>query len=449
MKDLRTAKGTSDLFGEDLQIRNKVLESVRRTFLQHGAEEIQTPTFELTSLLTAKYGDEASKLIFNLVEHGSDALSLRYDLTVPLARFIAQHSVEKLRRFQLGNVFRRDRPSLRQGRLREFTQCDFDVVGAYPPLLADLDTLVLLQEQFSALGLRRIKIRLNSRKFLEALFAATVQQATAPVVPSFFEFCSALDKLDKVSLAEVCAELAAKGLVPVQIAFLSAFLEKSGDPLQLVTELSADASLVEEVTHFRKLLNELAAAELTDVFVVDLKLARGLDYYTGLIFEVVFDFARGEQEKLGIERLGSLAGGGRYDGLISTLRNKPTPAVGFSLGVERILVLTKALRPSELFSKNRPHAVFVAGVGVSAETRLQLKFLLTRHGIAGDTLLQETCSLQRQMETAAKTSALAVIVGKRELETDTVKVKNLETRTEETVQKEDLVAYIKQVFASF
>lgn len=190
---IKTPKGTKDFLPAEMKLRNHIFDSISNIFKLHGAVTIDTPVFELREILTGKYGED-SKLIYDLSDQGGELCSLRYDLTVPFARFLAQNGVKNIKRYHIGKVYRRDNPSINQGRMREFYQCDFDISGEYDLMIPDSQCLLVVSDALKALGLENFKIKLNHRKLLDGMF----QTCGVPdnLVRSI---SSAVDKLDKVS----------------------------------------------------------------------------------------------------------------------------------------------------------------------------------------------------------------------------------------------------------
>lgn len=191
---LKTAKGTRDYGPQQTALRQGVLDKIVAIFRKHGAESIDTPVFELKEVLTGKYGED-SKLIYDLKDQGGEILSLRYDLTVPLARYLAMSKISSIKRYHIAKVYRRDNPSMTRGRYREFYQCDFDIAGAYDPMLADAECVKVVSEILSSLAVGEFVIKLNHRQLLDGIF-----ETCGVPADKFRTICSSVDKLDKVNL---------------------------------------------------------------------------------------------------------------------------------------------------------------------------------------------------------------------------------------------------------
>jgi histidyl-tRNA synthetase len=324
--------GTRDFLPDEVRRREYVVGLVRRVYEQYGFEPLETPAFENIDTLLGKYGEEGNRLIFKILRRGDHAgtgeadLALRYDLTVPLARVVAQYQNDLPRffkRYQIQPVWRADRPA--RGRFREFYQCDIDAMGSTSPIV-EAEQLGAVSEVLTKLGFDDFAIRVNHRLVLSGLLDAAgvvgAQQADALV---------ALDKLDKIGKEGVAAEFAARGIErDVGERCLQAFEPGTGEgPAETLTRLEAMLGAGEgAVANLRAVVSLAESTAAAGRLRVDLSLARGLSYYTGAIMEIaVPDLA------------GSLGGGGRYDNLVGMFLGREVPACGFSLGLERIIVL--------------------------------------------------------------------------------------------------------------
>lgn len=353
--NLKTAKGCKDFTGEDMQLRNIFFEYIKKKFLLHGAVEIDTPIFELKETLMNKYGED-SKLIFDLKDQGGESLSLRYDLTVPLYRFINTNNVSHLKRFHIGKVYRRDEPSMNRGRFREFYQCDFDIVGKFDTLRTDFHILYIFWDILYNLRnvLGNFKCKLNHRKILEyMLLSCNIHKDKVKTVSS------SIDKLDKITFQQFRDELLNdKGIHIEAIDKIEQYISKtlSLSPFLVIEFLRNDlkeSTLNEEykleiqncINHLEQIFDLLKYFNMLNQFSFDLSLARGLDYYTGIIFEFVL---------LSETNVGSVAAGGRYDFLIRNKRREYLPSVGASIGIERIITIAEEfIRTKNLFCKTK------------------------------------------------------------------------------------------------
>ena len=327
-------KGTRDYTPEQMRIREQAFLVIRRIFKRHGGVEIDTPVFELKEILTGKYGED-SKLIYDLADQGGELLSLRYDLTVPFARFLAMNSVGNIKRYHIAKVYRRDQPQLARGRYREFYQCDFDIAGSYSPMVPDAEIISVAAEILSELPVGPFLIKLNHRKILDAIF-----DICGVPMEKFRPICSAVDKLDKLPWSEVNAEMVnEKGLTDEVADRIGTFVLNTGKPHELWNELTEKKIFGEHVeankamAELKLLFSYLEAMGSLSCVSFDLSLARGLDYYTGVIYEAVLVD--------GTSQVGSIAAGGRYDNLVGmfSAAGVQTPCAGVSIGVERVFTI--------------------------------------------------------------------------------------------------------------
>lgn len=444
---LKTPKGTVDYLPWEMAIREQLFETIRRIFKRHGAVTIETPVFELRDVLMGKYGED-SKLIYDLQDQGGEICSLRYDLTVPFARFLATNNIRQIKRYQIARVYRRDQPVLSRGRYREFYQCDFDVAGESDSMLPDAECLRMMAEILTAIDLGSFTIKLNHRLLLDGIFelCGVPQGLYRPI-------CSAIDKLDKESWAKVEEEMVKKGLAPEVAARIKTFVQLRGKPEELLRRmreerLVADSkSACQALDDLELLLVYTDAMDCTEFISLDLSLARGLDYYTGLIYEAVTD---GD--------VGSVAAGGRYDELVGMFSGKPLPAVGFSVGIERLFALLSQRAKQRNGGKippSSPAQVYVSAVptfvkGDGAATRL----LCERMSIAQTLWSAEISAvysykrapkLASQLKSAAEEGIpIAVIIGDDELNQNKVKVKNLINGQQVEINRSEMVDEIRR-----
>ncbi|KAE8268183.1 hypothetical protein A4X09_0g4160, partial [Tilletia walkeri] len=359
---LKTPKGTRDWEPLSMALRTRIFSTITRIFEAHGAVTIDTPVFELREILAGKYGED-SKLIYDLQDQGGEICSLRYDLTVPFARFVAMNMGEygNIKRYHIAKVYRRDQPAMSKGRFREFYQCDFDIAGTYDPMLPDAECLLIVSEILTALKIEPFTIKINHRKILDGIFdlCGVPADKIRPI-------SSAVDKLDKMSWDDVKREMVAeKGLDEAVADKIGEYVKLKGGE-ELLTQLQADTALAS---------HSLASAGLKDMTLLfsylrvfnilprisfDLSLARGLDYYTGLIYEAITlgsapptpaesssSSSSKKKNKDEVDEsavgVGSISGGGRYDhlvGMFSNSKNKDAvPCVGCSIGIERIFAI--------------------------------------------------------------------------------------------------------------
>ncbi len=442
-----TPKGTRDFSPVEMARRNYIFDTIREVFRLFGFRQIETPAMENLSTLMGKYGEEGDKLLFKILNSGdylkgvdpalieaNDTLrlaakicdrGLRYDLTVPFARFVVQHRDElqlPFKRFQIQPVWRADRPQ--KGRYREFYQCDADMVGS-DSLLNEIELLQMEDMVFSRLGIR-VAIKLNNRKIL----AGIAELIGAP--DKLVDITVAIDKIDKIGLDKVNEELADRGLSQQSIEALRPILEIDGtgpERLAKLAELLAPSETgTKGVEELRTVYEGTLALGLNAQLDIDVSLARGLSYYTGTIIEV---------KALDAE-IGSISGGGRYDNLTGIFGLDGISGVGISFGADRIydVLLALNLFPSETANSTR---VLFANFGAAeAAASLRLIKQLRAQGISAE-IYPDQSKMKKQIGYA---NALAVpffaIIGESELADGTVTVKNMADGTQTTVPADGL-----------
>ena len=425
-------KGTRDFGQVEMARRNYIFDTIKGVFRLYGFQQIETPAMENLSTLMGKYGEEGDKLLFRIQNSGEKAAlapekGLRYDLTVPFARYVVQHREElsfPFKRFQIQPVWRADRPQ--KGRYREFYQCDVDVIGS-DSLLGELELIQIVEEVYRRLGIR-VCLHINNRKIL----AGIAEVIGAP--DKMIDITVAIDKLDKIGVEAVNAELKERGLNDEQVAALQPILnQESGIKnqykiAQLRTFLANSEIGIKGVEELETLFGLIEATGVQLNIELDLCLARGLNYYTGAIFEV----------KALDAQIGSITGGGRYDNLTGIFGLPNVSGVGISFGADRIYdVLTELdLFPKELQSATQ---VLFATFG-DAELRYALQWAkaLRAHDIAVE-VYPEPTKMKKQMGYADdKKIPYVAIVGGNEMETNTVMLKNMATGEQKQVTIEEL-----------
>ena len=432
-------KGTRDFGQIEMARRNYIFDTIKGVFQLYGFQQIETPAMENIGTLMGKYGEEGDKLLFRIQNSGEKASlapekGLRYDLTVPFARYVVQHREElsfPFKRYQIQPVWRADRPQ--KGRYREFYQCDVDVIGS-DSLLGELELIQIVEEVYRRLGIR-VCLHINNRKILAGI--AEVIGAPEKIV----DITVAIDKLDKIGVEAVNAELKERGLSDEQVGKLQPILNLSGttaDKLTALKTILANSEIglkgVEEMeVVFELVESQESRVESTLDIELDLCLARGLNYYTGAIFEV----------KALDAQIGSITGGGRYDNLTGIFGLPGVSGVGISFGADRIYdVLTELdLFPKALQSSTR---VLFATFGED-ELRYALKWAkaLRAKGIAVE-VYPEATKMKKQMGYAdAKQIPFVAIVGGNEMETNTVMLKNMASGEQTQVTLEELCSTIQ------
>lgn len=447
---LKTPKGTRDYSPEQMALRQGVLDKIIAVFKKHGAESIDTPVFELKEVLTGKYGED-SKLIYDLKDQGGEILSLRYDLTVPLARYLAMSKISSIKRYHIAKVYRRDNPSIARGRYREFYQCDFDIAGTYDPMLPDAECVKIVVEVLEGLEIGDFVVKLNHRQLLDGMF-----EACGVPNDKFRAICSTVDKLDKSPWTEVRREMIEeKGLDEVAADKIGEYVQLSGgaelvDKLLQDEKLKSIKSAVNGLEGMKLLLKYCNAMGLSERVSFDLSLARGLDYYTGVIYECVLK-AEPKIAQNGDEAgtVGSVAGGGRYDGLVGMFdpKGKQVPCVGVSIGVERIFSVLEAKNAaSGVKTRTTEIEAYVASAHKGLhEKRLEILNKLWDQGVKAEHSYKLNPKLLAQLQYCEENGVpLAVVFGDSELGRGVVKIREITTRKEEEVQIENLADEIKK-----
>lgn len=449
---LKAPKGTRDFTPRQMATREKALGTIIRCFKRHGAETIDTPVFELKETLTNKYGED-SKLIYDLKDQGGEMLALRYDLTVPFARYLAMNKVQSIKRYHIAKVYRRDQPAMTRGRYREFYQCDFDIAGQYDPMIPDAECLRIVYEILSDLQLGDFRIKINDRRILDGVF-----EACGCPPDKFRTMCSAVDKLDKLPWDDVKAELIEKGLEDDTADLIGHYVRMSGAD-DLVTELLNDSrvgqnkSAVAGLTDIKLLLEYLSTYGIMDKTTFDMSLARGLDYYTGVIYEAVLtdtalikdDTERKKGETVGV---GSVAGGGRYDGLVGSFDSKgrSTPCVGVSIGIERIFAILEAKSEKDKVRTNETEVYVASPQKNMLSERMKIITELWNAGIKSEMSYKRNPKLLNQLQYCEENGIpLVVMIGSGELEQGTVKIRNVGSRDENVVPRSKMVDVLKSL----
>ena len=428
-------KGTRDFGPSEMVGRNYIFNIVKSVFRKYGYQCIETPSMENLSTLLGKYGEEGDKLLFRIQNSGEKAAlapekGLRYDLTVPFARFVVQHQNEisfPFKRYQIQPVWRADRPQ--KGRYREFYQCDVDVIGS-KSLLGELELVQIVDDVFGQMGIR-VCIKINNRKILAGLAEVSGQP------DKLVDITVAIDKIDKIGLDAVKQELFEKGLTPEAVAVIEPVLTLSGttgEKLATMRELlAASETGMKGLDEVATLFSLISGAGISQPVELDLSLARGLNYYTGAIFEVkALDWA-----------IGSICGGGRYDDLTGIFGLPNTSGVGISFGADRIYDVLAGL---DLFPKDAAAAATVLFTNMGEKEvayTVPVAAALRRAGIACE-IYPDNTKLKKQFEYAdRKGIPYLAIVGDQEVSDGTVTLKNLSTGEQRSVPKDALAAQLQ------
>ncbi len=431
----RVPRGMRDILPEQMIRRQYVIDVIRDVFEEFGFEPLQTPALELSEVLTGKYGPDAEKLIYQAGHvGGKEDISLRYDLSVPLCRVVAMHPQlpKPFKRYQIDPVWRAERPQ--KGRYRQFFQCDADTVGT-ESMLADAENVNLIYRVLTRLGFEQFEININDRKLITGIgqFAGVPDEQLGGLYRS-------IDKLDKIGLAGVRDELAENQIPEPVIEKLLALLQVEGDTatvLNALNEQLGDSEIAREgIAELEELNSYLVTLGVPDEFYrVNVSMVRGLEYYTGPIYETVV-----EEPKIG-----SITGGGRYDELIGSFSKQGYPATGTSFGIERIIDVMEEfdMFPAAVGKTVTQVLVTVFDAELAQES-LKLAMLLRQDGIKTEVYCRPT-RLSAQIKYAdTKGIPYAVILGSDELEAGKVAIRNLASREQQIVLREEFVEHIQR-----
>ncbi|MEO6837835.1 MAG: histidine--tRNA ligase [Ginsengibacter sp.] len=452
-------QGTRDFGAETLRRRRFIIETIREAFEIYGFEPLETPAMENLDTLMGKYGDEGDKLIFKILNNGLDNLSkrdksitafqnildgrhdiniteraLKYDLTIPFARYVAMNYGKlalPFKRYQIQPVWRADRPQ--KGRYREFLQCDADIAGTYS-LVGDVELAEIYTDVFDKLKIET-DIKINSRKLLYALaeVCGSIENMNAITI--------AIDKLDKIGIDKVKEDLLTNGLSDSQILLVENYIKIEGsneeklDKISAIVESSETGKKgIEELKFILEYLKTNSKQNSKQTITVDFTLARGLNYYTGTIYEV----------KARNVEMGSIGGGGRYDNLTGLFGVHDIPGVGISFGLDRIYDVMNELNlfPEDI---NQSTHVLFFNLGVKeSKYAFNLMQQLRHHGISCE-LFYENSKLDKQFKYAAKKNiGFVVIIGSNEIEQQTCVIKNLTNGEQQTISISQIIQFFKK-----
>ena len=442
-------KGTRDFSPVEMAKRNYIFNTIREVFYRYGFQQIETPSMENLSTLMGKYGEEGDKLLFKIQNSGDyfsgltdeELLSrnaaklaskfcekgLRYDLTVPFARYVVMHRDEitfPFKRFQIQPVWRADRPQ--KGRYREFYQCDADVVGSNS-LLNEVELVQMIDAVFQKFGIR-VSIKINNRKILTGI-AEIIGEADKIV-----DITVAIDKLDKIGLDNVNAELASKGIPQEAIDKLQPIILLSGSNEEklatLKNVLAASETGLKGVEESEFILKTIAGLGIQSEVELDLTLARGLNYYTGAIFEV---------KALDVQ-IGSISGGGRYDNLTGVFGMEGMSGVGISFGADRIYDVLNQLDLYPKEAVNGTQLLFINFGEKEAAFSMNVLAQVRAAGIRAE-IFPDSSKMKKQMSYAnSKMIPFVALVGENEMNEGKVTLKNMETGEQKSVTPEELVS---------
>ena len=445
-------KGTRDFGPVEMAKRNYIFDTIKEVYALYGFQQIETPAMETLQTLMGKYGEEGDKLLFKILNsgdymnkvsdedlHSLNSLKLaaklcekglRYDLTVPFARYVVQHREElqlPFKRYQIQPVWRADRPQ--KGRYREFYQCDADVVGS-DSLLNEVELMQIVDTVFTKFGVR-VCIKINNRKILTGI-AEVIGE-----VEKIVDITVAIDKLDKIGLEKVNEELRNDGISEEAIEKLQPIISLSGsneEKLEVISQvLACSETGLKGVEETRFILDTLKAVGLNNAIELDLTLARGLNYYTGAIFEV----------KALDTPMGSITGGGRYDNLTGIFGLPGLSGVGISFGADRIYDVLNALDLYPKEAVNSTQVLFINFGETETAYCLPIVGKLRQAGIRSE-IFPDKAKMKKQMSYAnAKNIPFVVLAGENEMAAGKVTLKNMESGDQTLVTAEELIATVK------
>jgi histidyl-tRNA synthetase len=451
-------QGTRDFDAATVRRRQYILNTIKNVFELYGFAPLETPAMENLDTLMGKYGDEGDKLIFKILNNGLELAekhekarqdfekilsgknnsgiterALKYDLTIPFARYVAMNHGKlsfPFKRYQMQPVWRADRPQ--RGRYREFTQCDADVVGS-KALLNEVELALIYHEVFTQLKIKNYELRINSRKILVAL------AELCGGGDKMMSITIAIDKLDKIGIDKVKEELQQRGLTDEQVLVIEQYLNINGSNAEKLQQVKALLGENENgkagIAEIEYVLTAATANCPACNIITDFTLARGLNYYTGIIFE-----AKAPEEV----KMGSIGGGGRYDDLTGLFGVPDVPGVGISFGIDRIYDVLEEMKlfPEDLQVSTKA-LFFNLGEKESAYA-FSLAQMLRSRGIACE-LYHEPTKMDKQFKYAEKKNIpFAIIIGSRELEQQNCVVKNLATGVQQTITPDELAAFLMQ-----
>jgi histidyl-tRNA synthetase len=437
----RTLKGFRDYLPEQMMPRERLIATAQRVYRSYGFSPIDTPALEYLEILSGKGGDESDKQMYRFTDHGGREVGMRFDLTVPLARFAAQHFAElgtPFKRYHIATVWRGE--NTQRGRYREFMQCDFDTIGTLSPV-ADIETALVIHDLLRAIGFEAFTIHVNNRMVLNGLLAKL------GLAEKSKQILIALDKVHKIGPEKVADEMAATaGATADQARQVLKLAEIEGDSQSVLKQLAPLVAGNE--------LGETGLARLAEIVVavhaagvpqarlkIDAVIARGLDYYTGAIYETFLD---------ALPDLGSICSGGRYDNLAALYTNQQLPGIGASLGLDRLLagmeelgMVPKVSTPAEVFIP------YFDAARLHEYLRLAAQLRAAGFGVE---VYPESKKLGQQLKYADRRGfRVAIVAGENEFAAGNVQVKNLATTTSETIpltsNAAELIARIRELLA--
>ncbi len=426
--------GFLELLPADQMVFNKMLETIKRTYETYGFIPLDTPMIEKSEVLLAKSGGETAKQVYRF-NKGDNDLSLRFDLTVPLARYVAQHFGEltfPFKRYHIGKVFRGEKPQ--KGRFREFYQCDIDIIGFESlNVINDAEILSVIYSTFKALGFKDFTIRINNRKILNGFFESLKIEDKAEVL-------RIIDKLEKIGPDAVLAELKSLGLTDTDAGKVLEFVGIKGSCKDIISSLRKleiqNPMFTEGVDELELVINYITDFKVpAENYSVDLTIARGLDYYTGTIYETILNQ---------YPSIGSVCSGGRYDNLAQNYTTKKLPGVGISIGLSRLFYQLREAGILGEGNKATPSQILVIPMKETMSQALELATQVRDAGIAAEIYFNEG-KIGKKFSYADKLGIpYAVVVGEDEVSTGIFKLKNMATGDQQELNIQQIIEQLRE-----
>jgi len=455
IKQLRTPLGTHDLTTSDIQIREYIFNIAKKCFTSRNAEQLETPVIEQYNIVKNIYGQEFKKLVYKIPKTNSidletsseddDDLILRYDLTVPFARYVGMNGLKVFRRFQIGKVYRKDYPQISHGRYREFYQCDFDIAGSDENTgIYDLEVLELANDLLKKLLNNNFIIKLNHRQIIfEYLKNMSFEES------SFNKISTILDKLGKKPQSEIFEELATISTNKDNIDNIKKFIDEIINMNKLNKSAHNIIQFLEENKFVSKptlniianILNGIKELNFDNKIIFDPLLARGLDYYTGIIFESFYY----DNKKTNNIISSSICAGGRYDNLIGKFSNlKSIPAVGLSLGVERIVGILEIIYKNKFKKNNNSPQIYVCSIGDNMILeRIKLCSIFRQNNIIAQMSHQSNPKMRKQFDYVFQNNIpYMIVIGNEEIKNKKIKIKIINKKEELTFDREEGIKYL-------
>lgn len=427
--DAKILKGFKDYLPEEMIPRQEIIFKVIKVFESYGYSPLETPALEYAETLVGKYGDEGEKQLYRFKDNGGRDVGLRFDLTVPLARVVAMYQNDiplPFKRYQIQTVYRAEKPQ--KGRFREFYQCDVDCVGT-SSMLADAEYIQIASDLFKELGVKDYQVKINNRKVLNGLFEyAGVKKNQVNDV------FAAIDKLPKIGEAGVVEELNKIKLSKDQVAKIMDFAKITGKNIDIISKLEKLIGGTESgrqgILELTQVVDYLTSAKITDKYcAIDLSIARGLEYYTGTVYETFIG---------GAEKLGSVFSGGRYDDLIGMFLNKKIPAIGYSLGLDRLFVVLQEIGLIKVGKKTPAQVLVTIFDGSTIAKAISVAKQIRAKGINVE-LYTGDGDLGKQFKYADKLGIpYVVVIGPDEIRDRKITIKDLNKKTQITIPESQL-----------